>query len=147
MCPYPYDDQETGLGDVSFDLCSKDGPVNAVTVPIEGDEAPKGEIRPRLTGNCDAGQLTDEGWKQSYDLGESLRSRYGHVLGLGTSLDTDAVFVRSTNVKRCISTVEGVVMGMFPDTTGDYFKNLLLVTDVGKPGTAATDRGFKFVVA
>lgn len=62
-----------------------------------------------------SGQLTERGRSQHLALGAALRKRYVQDLGfLPSTLDSEAVWVRSTNVPRTIQSAQSLIDGLFP---------------------------------
>ncbi|KAG8263237.1 prostatic acid phosphatase-like [Homalodisca vitripennis] len=58
------------------------------------------------------GQLTNEGKKQQYELGQFLRDRYGQFLG--EEFSNDQVRLQSTGVDRALMSAQLVSAGLFP---------------------------------
>ena len=59
---------------------------------------------PRLPGGGILGQLTTKGYEQAFEVGQYLRKAYGPV-------NSDDVYIRSTNIYRTIETARGVFCG------------------------------------
>jgi hypothetical protein len=66
------------------------------------------QLRP-VFGECRAGQLTDLGAEQSAALGRELKARYGDLMAMALERE-NGLFIRSSNVARCIATM-GFVLG------------------------------------
>jgi hypothetical protein len=61
------------------------------------------------------GQLTAAGMRQRYLIGKEKRKRYmGQNNFLSDYLETNPVFIESTNVYRTIQSAYSQIMGMFP---------------------------------
>ena len=69
--------------------------------------------REALRGNCSAGQLTNIGQMQQLELGDALRSRYVGSL-LPGQLETEALYIRASNVPRCLMSAEMLLNGLYP---------------------------------
>ncbi|KAK9829707.1 hypothetical protein WJX72_007452 [[Myrmecia] bisecta] len=105
-----------------------------------------------LPGGCTQGELTLLGQKQSRELGEWLRQRYVEQQGfLPPVYQARAVGGRTTNFRRTISTIQGVLTGLYPGTAaaipigtaGDaeelLFPNSKSCDRLGQLMTVATD--------
>jgi lysophosphatidic acid phosphatase type 6 len=70
-------------------------------------------------GNCHKGELTREGQRQARVFGRWLRQRYVTSLNFLPEEYLDGIlYCRSTNYSRTVATLQGVLTGLFPDTTG-----------------------------
>jgi hypothetical protein len=71
----------------------------------------------KLPGGCSKGELTKLGKQQSLEFGEWLRKRYVEDFGyLPSHFQEGTVNARTTNFSRTISTLEGVLTGLYPKT-------------------------------
>jgi hypothetical protein len=65
------------------------------------------------------GSLTDAGYQNALDLGAYLRLHYIHQNKLlpAHRLDASLLQVESTAVQRTVTTLRGVLSGLYPDTS------------------------------
>ena len=66
-----------------------------------------------IYGECRAGQLTDLGAQQSANLGKELKNRYGDLSKKANH--EKRLWIRTSNVARCVATLEFVLGEMFYD--------------------------------
>jgi hypothetical protein len=71
-----------------------------------------------LPGNCSQGQLTEVGYWMHRNLGAGWKAWYIDTLQfLDPELDTEEVYVRSTDIPRTIKSAESNLLGMFPPSS------------------------------
>lgn len=110
-----------GLEEVVYDRKFLIASVPYTEVPVEvkhvdGGPRPSSVIQAHYAkvvfkGGVVAGMLTTVGKDQMYLLGKRLASRYGHFVGKQFCPET--VYLRSTNIDRCIESLQCVVAGLF----------------------------------
>ena len=90
-----------------LDLRDLDGTSGRPFSPIDANQ-----LRP-VYGDCRVGQLTDLGAAQSAALGRTLHERY-HALAV-EARRANKLFLRSTNIARCVATMQFVLGEVFPE--------------------------------
>ncbi|KAK9915420.1 hypothetical protein WJX75_008934 [Coccomyxa subellipsoidea] len=74
------------------------------------------QARTQLPGGCTKGELTKLGQQQARELGSWLRQQYIEKYGfLPPDYREGLVLGRTTNYRRTIATLQGVMTGMYPD--------------------------------
>lgn len=111
-----------GVPEVVYDRKFLIAPVPYTEVPIDvqyihGGKKPDSKIQDsysavKFKGGVDAGMLTTIGKEQAYHLGKRLAERYSKF-SIGKEFNRQDVFVRSTNINRCIESAQCVLAGMY----------------------------------
>lgn len=72
-----------------------------------------------VDGVCQPGELTDQGRRSTYRLGQRLRQLYVHQLGFMPELlsNMDLFYLRATEVSRAIESTQQTWLGMYPTNT------------------------------
>ncbi|CAM2943826.1 histidine phosphatase family protein [Legionella worsleiensis] len=101
-------------------LFAADRLVFAIDIIRHGDRTPIYSL-PAVTYSWPEGpgQLTAEGMKQEYNLGEALRKKYieqTHLLPEHYEYGT--LFVRSTDYERTLMSAQSFLLGLYPQGTG-----------------------------
>lgn len=78
-----------------------------------------GDEEPQLPGGCRMGSLTDIGFQNALDLGAQLRHTYieQHKLLPPQQLDAKLLHAESTAVQRTVTTLRGVLNGLYPNSS------------------------------
>jgi len=84
------------------------------------------------------GSLTNVGKKQAYEAGKFLRHRYGHFLN--ETYSKEEIYVRSTDVDRCLMTAQCCLAGLYPPKKNDIWNEELMWQPIPiHSGTPASD--------
>lgn len=95
---------------INYEVCSLDGGSRPEAV-LENHYR-----KTILRGGSFGGQLTNLGMEQSYQLGQSFKRHYvdkQHFLS--PIFSPDEIYVRSTNINRCIETARCIMAGIYGD--------------------------------
>lgn len=106
----------------SWDVCGESySPVPVVVMAENGDPRPinrhnEQQIATKFDGGCHKGELTRLGQIQARELGDWLRRRYiSRLRFMPTEYDPRILYCRTTNYSRTISTLQGVLTGLYPE--------------------------------
>jgi len=70
-----------------------------------------------IPGDCNFGQLTQKGYDQHIALGAQLRALYvDHHKFLSSNLNTQEIYIRSTDIYRTIQSAQANFLGFFPSS-------------------------------
>jgi lysosomal acid phosphatase len=92
----------------------------AIDLIRHGDRSPTRQLKnSNYEWKEGLGQLTAEGMRQEFELGQSMRRYYveqTHLLP--PNYRTGIMYVRSTDVERTLMSAESFLMGLYPEGTG-----------------------------